>query len=108
MKPGFLQARFGAEFAGHETVNHSIHQYVRDGVTTNTVEGFFGLFRRGMKGTYQHCSEKHLQRYFHEFDFRFSNRIALGCDDAERTTRAIKGASGKRVTYRRPNEATVS
>ena len=69
-------------------------------VTTNTVEGHFSIFKRGMVGIYQHCSEKHLPRYLAEFDFRYSNRIALGVDDTERAERAIKGAVGRRLTYR--------
>ena len=73
-------------------------------VTTNTVEGFFSIFKRGMVGTYQHCGEQHLQRYLFEFDFRYSNRAKLGVDDAMRTERAIKGAVGKRLTYRRLNK----
>lgn len=74
------------EFASHDTVTHSKDEYVRyEGaktVHTNTVEGFFSIFKRGMKGVYQHCSEHHLHRYLAEFDFRYSNRIALGVDDA--------------------------
>ena len=76
----------GEEFAAHERVNHSAGEYARGDVTTNTVEGFFSIFKRGMKGVYQHCAEKHLQRYLDEFDFRYSNRIALGVNDAERAT----------------------
>lgn len=94
----------GQEFAAHETVNHKAGEYARDGVTTNTVEGFFGIFKRGMHGVYQHCGEQHLQRYLNEFDFRYSNRVALGIDDGARTTLAIKGAEGKRLTYRHINE----
>jgi transposase-like protein len=94
--------RVGREFAKHETVNHAIKEYARGSITTNTVEGFFSIFRRGMRGVYQHCGEQHLQRYLTEFDFRYSNRIALGVDDAERAARAVKGAEGKRLTYRRP------
>jgi transposase-like protein len=89
-----------AEFAAHERVNHSAKEYARDDVTTNTVEGFFSIFKRGMTGVYQHCGEQHLQRYLDEFDFRYSNRAALGIDDTERTRRAIKGGDGKRLTYR--------
>jgi transposase-like protein len=88
---------------GHEVVKHSAKEYVRHGdakIHTNTIEGFFSIFKRGMKGVYQHCGEQHLQRYLHEFDFRYSNRAALGVDDAERTTRVLKGAAGKRLTYR--------
>jgi len=93
----------GTEFADHQAVNHQIDEYVRGHVTTNTVEGYYSIFKRGMKGVYQHCSEKHLHRYLSEFDFRYSNRVALGIDDAARADRALKGASGKRLTYRRPN-----
>lgn len=91
------------DFAKHETVNHEIDEYVRGDVTTNTVEGYYSIFKRGMKGVYQHCAEKHLHRYLAEFDFRYSNRVALGCDDKERATRAMKGIIGKRLTYRQPS-----
>jgi transposase-like protein len=89
-------------FASHETVNHGADEYVRGEIHTNTVEGYFSIFKRGMRGVYQHCSEQHLHRYLAEFDFRYSNRIKLGVNDTERTVRAIKGAEGKRLTYRRP------
>jgi transposase-like protein len=89
----------------HESVNHSDHEYARGLIHTNTVEGYFSIFKRGMKGVYQHCSEKHLHRYLAEFDFRYSNRVKLGIDDTERTVRAIRGAEGKRLTYRRTNGA---
>jgi hypothetical protein len=72
-------------------------------VTTNTVEGAFGVFKRGMKGIYQHCAEKHLHRYLSEFDFRYNNRIALGVDDVARTEQLAKGIVGKRLTYRTIN-----
>jgi transposase-like protein len=94
-----MYPRIGKEFAGHETVNHSQKEYARGDVTTNTVEGYFSVFKRGMRGTYQHCGENHLQRYLAEFDFRYSNRQALGCDDVERTTLAVMGVVGKRLTY---------
>ncbi len=84
----------------HETVSHKNDEYVRGNVTTNTIEGYFSIFKRGMKGVYQHCSEKHLHRYLAEFDFRYSNRVKLGVDDAERADRALKGISGRRLTYR--------
>lgn len=96
--------RPGRAFAKHESVTHSAGEYARGDVTTNTVEGYFSIFKRGMKGIYQHCGEQHLQRYLDEFNFRYSNRSALGIEDAERTTRAIKGATGKRLTYRRVNK----
>lgn len=89
------------DFADHQTVNHMEDEYVRGDVTTNTVEGYYSIFKRGMKGVYQHCAEKHLHRYLAEFDFRYSNRVALGCDDGERAVRAMKGIVGKRLTYRR-------
>lgn len=89
----------GREYASHEAVDHSEKEYARGDVTTNTVEGYFFIFKRGMRGVYQHCNEKHLQRYLHEFDFRYSNRSALGIEDAERTSLAIKGAEGKRLMY---------
>lgn len=90
----------GLDVKSHERVRHAADEYVRGDVTTNSVEGYFSVFKRGMKGVYQHCSEKHLHRYLAEFDFRFNNRIARGVDDAQRTTNAIKGVSGKRLTYR--------
>jgi transposase-like protein len=93
----------GGEYSIHETVNHKREEYVRGEVTTNTVEGFYSIFKRGMKGIYQHCSEKHLHRYLSEFDFRYSNRIALGVDDQARADKALKGISGKRLTYRGPH-----
>jgi transposase-like protein len=95
----------GRNFASHETVKHGANEYARGDVTTNTVESFFALFKRGMRGTYQHCGPQHLQRYLTEFDFRYSNRIALGVDDTERALRAIKGAAGKRLTYQQPRSA---
>jgi hypothetical protein len=97
----------GAHFADHWTVNHSQYEYARGSVSTNTVEGYFSIFKRGMKGIYQHCGEQHLHRYLAEFDFRYSNRAALDVDDNERTNRALKGIVGKRLTYRRTNEARV-
>jgi hypothetical protein len=104
-------------FASHGSVNHSEKEYVRREffpdadnkvqvrkVHTNTVEGYYSIFKRGMKGVYQHCSEKHLHRYLAEFDFRYSNRIKLGVNDQERATRAIKGAEGKRLRQPRVQE----
>jgi transposase-like protein len=95
----------GAHFADHQSVNHSEYEYARGNATTNTVEGFFSIFKRGMKGVYQHCSEAHLHRYLAEFDFRYSNRAALEIDDQDRAKKALKGITGKRLTYRRTNEA---
>jgi transposase-like protein len=90
----------GKEFAGHEAVNHSADEYVRGEVTTNTVEGYYSIFKRGMKGVYQHCAEKHLHRYLSEYGFRYNYRVKLGYNDGERADLAIKGAAGKRLTYR--------
>lgn len=84
----------------HEMVNHGAREWVRGDIHTNTVEGYFSIFKRGMKGVYQHCTEKHLHRYLAEFDFRYNNRAALGVNDEARTSEAIKGVVGKRLTYR--------
>lgn len=97
--------RLGKEFAGHAHIDHGREEYGRydDGVlvTTNTVEGFFSIFKRGMRGIYQHCGHQHLHRYLSEFDFRYNNRVALGVDDLARTDNCLRGAVGKRLTYRR-------
>lgn len=95
----------GKDFAEHHAVNHGIGEYVRGDAHTNTIEGYFSIFKRGMNGTYQHCSERHLKRYLCEFDFRYNNRIGLGVDDNERAMRALKGVTGKRLTYNQPNAA---
>jgi transposase-like protein len=100
-----LYRRAGKAFASHETVNHSAGEYVRGTASTNTIEGVFSIFKRGMIGTYQHCGSQHLQRYLAEFDFRYSNRAALEVGDAQRTEKALKGIVGKRLTYRRINKA---
>lgn len=100
-----LYPAIGAEFATHETVNHSIKEYARGDVTTNSVEGFFGIFKRGMVGIYQHCGEQHLQAYLDEFTFRYSNRSKLGTEDAERAVLAMVGGEGKRLTWRRTANA---
>ena len=121
-----IYLKLGTEFARHDSVNHQEDQYVRywnevtdekraDGkpvvettvITTNTIESYFSVFKRGMRGTYQHCAEKHLHRYLAEFDFRHNNRIALGFDDKDRATELAKGIVGKRLTYRRPNRKHV-
>jgi transposase-like protein len=94
----------GDHFASHESVSHKADEYVRGKVHTNTVEGYYSIFKRGMKGVYQHCSEKHLHRYLAEFDFRYNNRMALGVNDMERAEKLAKGIVGKRLTYRRPIE----
>ncbi|VFU08477.1 IS1595 family transposase [Methylocella tundrae] len=97
------------DYASHDTVRHEDKEYGRyEGekvITTNTVEGFYSIFKRGMKGVYQHCGERHLHRYLAEFDFRYSTRAALGINDVERAEILAKGIVGKRLTYRRPNQA---
>lgn len=100
-----LYPKVGAEFGAHETVNHGAKEYARGDVTTNSVEGFFGIFKRGMTGVYQHCGEQHFQRYLDEFAFRYNNRIKLGVDDTQRAAIAMKGAEGKRLTYKWPRSA---
>lgn len=100
-----LYPQVGKEFAAHETVQHTGGEYARGDVHVNSAEGFFGVFKKGMSGVYQHCSEKHLHRYVGEFEFRFNNRTKLGVDDAKRADRAIAGAEGKRLTYRRTDGA---
>lgn len=89
----------GRYFWKHEKVTHTAGEYVRGAAHTNTVEGFFSIFKRGMKGVYQHCSKKHLHRYLAEFDFRYSNRVALGYNDADRADALLAGIIGKRLTY---------
>jgi transposase-like protein len=79
------------DFASHEAVNHTLKEYVRGTITTNTVEGYFSIFKRGMKGVYQHCKEKHLHRYLAEFDFRYNTRTALGYTDFMRAEIAVAG-----------------
>ena len=94
----------GFYFGGHESVNHGAEEYVRltdRTIHTNTIEGYFSIFKRGMKGVYQHCAKKHLHRYLAEYDFRYNHRSANGIEDGERATFALRGAVGKRLTYRR-------
>jgi transposase-like protein len=100
-----LYVATGGEFTKHETVNHAAKEYARGDVTTNSAEGFFGIFKRGMTGVYQHCGEQHFQRYLNEFSFRYNNRIKLGVDDKQRAVIAVRGAFGKRLTYRGPRSS---
>lgn len=92
----------GREFAHHESVNHSVGEYVRGDASTNAVENYYSILKRGITGTYHHVSQAHLKRYLAEFDFRYNERSGLGVEDAERTAKAIKGAEGRRLTYRQP------
>jgi transposase-like protein len=90
----------GKHFADHESVKHSVKEYVRGDVHTNSAEGYFSIFKRGMRGVYQHCAEKHLHRYLAEFDFRYNTRKI---NDMERTELAVRGGEGKRLTYHQPD-----
>jgi hypothetical protein len=93
----------GEAFQFHGTVHHGKGEYVsRDApwVHTNTVEGYYSVFKRGMKGVYQHCGKRHLHRYCTEFDFRYSTRAKLGVDDVTRFSKIVEGVKGKRLTYR--------
>lgn len=95
-----------AHFADHGTTRHSTGEYVNLAdrtIHSNTVEGYFSIFKRGMRGVYQHCAEQHLHRYLAEFDFRYSHRIANGVDDSQRSRLALAGIVGKRLTYARPD-----
>ena len=96
------------KIASHDTVNHSREEYVRyEGektISTNTVEGFYSIFKRGMKGVYQHCGEKHLHRYLAEFDYRYNTRVKLGWTDMMRAEKLASNIVGKRLMYRRPVE----
>jgi len=93
------------QYAKHESVDHSKFEWTRGDVHTNTLESFFSIFKRGLTGVYQHCGSQHLHRYLAEFDFRYNNRSKLGIEDAERADNALKAIGGKRLTYRRPDEA---
>ncbi|MGE4240131.1 IS1595 family transposase [Ramlibacter sp.] len=95
--------KIGRHFASHEAVNHSKEEYVRGDVSSNTAESSFAILKRGLVGTFHSVSEQHLQRYANEFDFRWNNRQSLGVNDIERTDAALKGITGKRLTYRRLN-----
>lgn len=94
-----LYTHVGKAFAGHDVVHHRSGEYVRGTASTNTLESYYSVFKKGMKGVYQHCDERHLHRYVAEFDFRYNNRAALGVDDNGRTREALKGIVGKRLTY---------
>lgn len=91
----------GKYFLSHERVNHSAGEHSRGNVTTNTIEGFFSILKRGLVGTFHHVSPQHLGRYVDEFSYRYNTRTALGYTDTQRADLALKGISGKRLTYRR-------
>jgi transposase-like protein len=100
---GSWYKQIGREFASHEKVHHSSGEYVLRHIHINTAESLFSVFKRGMKGVYQHCAERHLHRYLAEFDFRYSNRVALGVNDVARADRILKGIVGRRLTYETPH-----
>jgi transposase-like protein len=91
----------GKYFASHERVSHTQKEYARGDVTSNTVESSFAILKRGLTGTFHSVSEKHLQRYCNEFDFRWNTRQSQGFNDSMRADIALKGIAGKRLTYRR-------
>lgn len=99
--------KFRPIFLGHGRVNHAAGEYGRGRIHTNTVEGSFSVFKRGMKGVYQHCSEKHLHRYVAEFEFRYNNRSALGVEDVQRGNNALLAIIGKRLTYKSANSTAA-
>src|SRR3546814_315700 len=93
-------------FASHNTAAHTKGNYVdrnNPAIHTNTIEGSFSIFKRGMRGVYQHCAGRHLHRYLAEFEFRYNNRDANGVNDAARTVEALEGIVGKRLTYQTAN-----
>jgi ISXO2-like transposase domain len=92
--------KIGKTLVSHGSVDHSKYEFVRGNVSTNTIEGVFSIFTRGMIGTYQHCGSQHLHRYLAEFDFRYNHRSALGIEDNQRVVDTLKGIEGKRLTYR--------
>lgn len=98
---GYLHV--GKEFARHEMVDHGKDEYVRGDAYSNTVEGYFSILKRGIIGVFHHVSDQHLHRYLAEFDFRYSNRTALGVEDRERAEIALRGIVGKRLTYKKPH-----
>jgi transposase-like protein len=103
-----LYGPVGGEFAEHGVVNHKAEEYVSrfdPTIHTNTIEGYFSIFKCGMRGVYQHCGKQHLHRYLAEFDFRYTNRVALGVDDQARADIALRGVIGKRLTYRSTGDA---
>jgi hypothetical protein len=96
--------QIAGNFFSHESVNHYLGEYVRGDIHTNTIENFFGILKRGIRGIYQHVGQEHLHRYVNEFAFRYNNRVALDVNDAERAQLILEGISGKRLTYRISNK----
>jgi transposase-like protein len=101
---GGAAKKIGSEFKRHGSVNHSIGEYVRGDIHTNTIEGYFSIMKRGIYGTFHHISQQHLKRYLAEFDFKYNERSALGIDDKTRAAKAVKGIVGKRLTYQQSDK----
>lgn len=104
---GATAKSLGRWFVNHGMVNHSIGEYVRGDIHTNTIESYFSILKRGVVGTYHHVSQQHLKRYLAEFDYRYNEREALGVDDEMRMTESVQGIVGKRLTYRPPHQANA-
>ena len=98
-------SKLNRDFEAHDTVAHKRGEYARGPVSTNTVEGYFSILKRGLIGTYHHVSEAHLQRYVTEFDFRYNHRAAMGITDNQRANAVLAEIAGKRLTYRRTSVA---
>jgi hypothetical protein len=103
-----IYPEIGKKFTRHFAVNHSIEEYVRGDAHVNSAENYFSILKRGINGVYHHVSHEHLPMYLAEFNFRYNNRVGLGVNDGERAARALKGAEGKRLTYRRPDQTALA
>jgi transposase-like protein len=104
---GAASKGLGRLFDKHESVNHSIGEYVRGDVHTNTIEGYFSILKRGINGVYHHVSQQHLKRYLAEFDFRYNERAALGVTDEARADTLVRGIVGKRLMYKDSSAASI-
>ncbi len=100
-----MYVKVGKEFASHESVAHSLNEYVRGNAGTQVIENYFSILKRGLSGIYQHVGEQHLKRYICEFEYRYNTRKI---SDYERAEKALKGITGKRLTYRRTAERRVA
>jgi ISXO2-like transposase domain len=97
----------GKRFADHQSVDHGHEEWVRGDAHTNNLESYYSVFKRGMRGVYQHCAQWHLHRYLAEFDFRHNNRVARGVNDETRATKIVQGVVGRRLTYRTANKGSA-
>jgi transposase-like protein len=100
-----IYPKIGRKFRDHESVNHKIEEYVRGDAHVNNAENYFSILKRGIVGIYHHISQEHMPMYLAEFDFRYNARSKLGVNDTERAEKILRGARGKRLTYRRPDSA---